>query len=577
MVVVAVLEALVVAMGLVKAVAMGLLLVVVVVCMVNRSYDGWYGGEEAVDLMITKICRRTKEVCGDEFANGACGGLVVVGMVEKAVDFMEAVEMVTKIIRRERQFVVMGRRRPIMTDSAVEDKKDIDAVDMMESEAPQESPLPPKETQFHKPFNLPNEDSTFSEGTGVEPDDRQNSADVCLGDEPTSLDCIRGTTPDDFHTSAKSNHPDSKETILCPKPHVKDGESNIGVEVLVGNTTDMVLAGHSKDVETHGGPYNNGMADETKNESEWLQGNQVPKLELADVGHAVDANTSNRSFLLDPDAGGDESGTEEEQAAFMKELETFHKENYLEFKPPRFYQEPLNLLKLWRSVIRLGGHEQAILEYEKHKMRSGELPFTDAPFAGPASAGNQAGLNHSSGSGRARRDAAARAMQGWHSQRLLGNGEVGDPIIKDKNATSLLKREKQLNTIGLLKRKGPPPIERNVKVARMKLSKPQLKSMVVDIGPPADWVKINIQRTKDCFEVYALVPGLLREEVRVQSDPVGRLVISGLPEQLDNPWGVTPFKKVVSLPSRIDPHQTSAVVTLHGQLFVRVPFEQSDL
>lgn len=35
-----------------------------------------------------------------------------------------------------------------------------------------------------------------------------------------------------------------------------------------------------------------------------------------------------------------------------------------------------------------------------------------------------------SGSGRARRDAAARAMQGWHSQRLLGNGEVGDPIIK---------------------------------------------------------------------------------------------------------------------------------------------------
>lgn len=37
---------------------------------------------------------------------------------------------------------------------------------------------------------------------------------------------------------------------------------------------------------------------------------------------------------------------------------------------------------------------------------------------------------HASGSGRARRDAAARAMQGWHSQRLLGNGEVGDPIIK---------------------------------------------------------------------------------------------------------------------------------------------------
>lgn len=41
-----------------------------------------------------------------------------------------------------------------------------------------------------------------------------------------------------------------------------------------------------------------------------------------------------------------------------------------------------------------------------------------------------AGGIQASGSGRARRDAAARAMQGWHSQRLLGNGEVGDPIIK---------------------------------------------------------------------------------------------------------------------------------------------------
>ncbi|KAM0941544.1 hypothetical protein DsansV1_C16g0139761 [Dioscorea sansibarensis] len=64
--------------------------------------------------------------------------------------------------------------------------------------------------------------------------------------------------------------------------------------------------------------------------------------------------------------------------------------------------------------------------------------------------------------------------------------------------------------------------------------------------------------------------------VHVQSYPAGRLVISREPEQPDNPWGVTPFKKVVTLPSRIDPHQTSGVVTLHGQLFVRAPFEQSE-
>lgn len=39
-------------------------------------------------------------------------------------------------------------------------------------------------------------------------------------------------------------------------------------------------------------------------------------------------------------------------------------------------------------------------------------------------------VNQAPGSGRARRDAAARAMQGWHAHRLLGSGEVADPIIK---------------------------------------------------------------------------------------------------------------------------------------------------
>lgn len=42
----------------------------------------------------------------------------------------------------------------------------------------------------------------------------------------------------------------------------------------------------------------------------------------------------------------------------------------------------------------------------------------------------QVGDSQALGSGRALRDAAARAMQGWHSRRLFGNGEIGDPIIK---------------------------------------------------------------------------------------------------------------------------------------------------
>lgn len=329
------------------------------------------------------------------------------------------------------------------------------------------------------------------------------------------------------------------------------------------------------------------------------------------VGYEVSKESSNLSFLFEPPvAEGDESGTEDEQAVFAKEVENFYRERNLEFKHPKFYKEDLNLLKLWRAVIKLGGYdevtscklwrqvgesfnppktcttvswtfrifyEKALLEYEKHRMSNGELPLRDGSLTEPSRIESQAAGSQVLGSGRARRDAAARAMQGWHSKRLLGSGEVCQPIIKEKNSSCTPKSDRQIKNIGLLKRKKPSTVERSIQVANVKATNPQLDTMVIDIGPPADWVKINVQRTIDCFEVYALVPGLLREEVHVQSDPAGRLVISGQPEHMDNPWGVTPFKKVVSLPSRIDPHQTSAVVTLHGQLFVRVPFEQSDM
>ncbi|KAG8654451.1 AT-rich interactive domain-containing protein 6 isoform X2 [Manihot esculenta] len=312
-----------------------------------------------------------------------------------------------------------------------------------------------------------------------------------------------------------------------------------------------------------------------------------------------------KSVWTDVEMGeADESGTPEERAAFMRELETFYRDNALEFKPPKFYGEPLNCLKLWRAVIRLGGYEvvtasklwrqvgesfhppktcttvswtfrifyeKALLEYEKHKTQIGELQLPGSPLHQPSVVEKEVSGYQAPGSGRARRDAAARAMQGWHAQRLLGYGEVSEPIIKDKNLNSAPRREKPLKSIGMHKQK--TNLEHSEKIGNIETDK-ELEMEIVDVGPPADWVKINVRESKDCFEVYALVPGLLREEVRVQSDPAGRLVITGQPEQLDNPWGITPFKKVISLPTRIDPLQTSAVVSLHGRLYVRVPFER---
>ncbi|KAE9586652.1 hypothetical protein Lal_00004489 [Lupinus albus] len=302
----------------------------------------------------------------------------------------------------------------------------------------------------------------------------------------------------------------------------------------------------------------------------------------------------------------DETGSPSEQEAFMKELQCFYRERSLEFKPPKFYGVPLNCLKLWRAVIKLGGYdivtgsklwrlvgesfhppktcttvswtfrifyEKALLEYEKYKRETGELQLPVGSFHQPSSVEKETTVYQTPGSGRARRDAAARAMQGWHAQRLQ-YGDVAEQVSKDKNFSPTTKREKNLKSIGVInKQRTLTGLEQAEKAANIDGDR-QLVTPVVDIGPPADWVKINVRETKDCFEVYALVPGLLREEVRVQSDPVGRVVITGHPEQVDNPWGITPFKKVVNLPARIDPLQTTAVVSLHGRLFVRVPFEQ---
>ncbi|KAF8729670.1 hypothetical protein HU200_017622 [Digitaria exilis] len=334
-----------------------------------------------------------------------------------------------------------------------------------------------------------------------------------------------------------------------------------------------------------------------------VEGESSTGMAQSGASHRVEAEP-------DPFLDGDDSGTEEEQAAFMVELERFHREHSLEFKPPKFYGKGLNCLKLWRQVAHLGGHEQvticklwrqvgetfrppktcttvswsfrifyekALLEYEKYKVRTGQLQIPPPGLPQPSGTEREVVVNQSS-SARVRRDAAARAMQGWHAHRLLANGTYGDSMLKDKDSMPLSSRDKNLEGFGVLKRKKASSPDYALKSTRTKVNKSQEDSMVIDVGEPADWVKINVRQTKDCFEVYALVPGLLREEqVHVQSDPAGRLVITGDPEQPDNPWGITPFKKVVNLPSRIDPHQTSAVVTLHGQLFVRAPFGHADM
>lgn len=69
------------------------------------------------------------------------------------------------------------------------------------------------------------------------------------------------------------------------------------------------------------------------------------KEEIIGVEDSMPIEGSSTSFTIVPYFDGDESGSEEEQAAFVKELEDFYRERNMEYKPPKFYGELLNCLK----------------------------------------------------------------------------------------------------------------------------------------------------------------------------------------------------------------------------------------
>ena len=74
--------------------------------------------------------------------------------------------------------------------------------------------------------------------------------------------------------------------------------------------------------------------------------NNVNEKQVATPADNGNSNTKYSCFL-DPDHmyDGNESGTEEQQSAFMKEIENFFRERNMELKAPKFYGEGLNCLK----------------------------------------------------------------------------------------------------------------------------------------------------------------------------------------------------------------------------------------
>lgn len=152
----------------------------------------------------------------------------------------------------------------------------------------------------------------------------------------------------------------NSDMCVVSEVHEKNGDSGTQVGANVGKHRDNTKTGDSNLLSSNQlqvvatnvkrSPIND-EDDETEDESREVSLDEVMLRKQAlkprlDVGSEDGMKLLKQSYSWETDYDeGYESGTEEEQYAFRKEVETFHRERNLEFKAPKFYKEELNLLK----------------------------------------------------------------------------------------------------------------------------------------------------------------------------------------------------------------------------------------
>ncbi|KXZ44794.1 hypothetical protein GPECTOR_62g909 [Gonium pectorale] len=74
------------------------------------------------------------------------------------------------------------------------------------------------------------------------------------------------------------------------------------------------------------------------------------------------------------------------------------------------------------------------------------------------------------------------------------------------------------------------------------------------------------------YEVFCLIPGYQLSEVSVRAFDCGKLVIRAEPSDAGRAalWGMTPICHLIQLPRRVRAVSAQALMTLHGQLYVRL-------
>ncbi|CAA0834922.1 AT-rich interactive domain-containing protein 3 [Striga hermonthica] len=176
------------------------------------------------------------------------------------------------------------------------------------------------------------------------------------GAECVSLEEKTMETTQVDHEKLSSNEPPQRQEMeLDNVQHVEDVETNDAANLDKDERDQDSLMGQGVETalptETDGDDQTDVVAARNEGDDALrLNKHEAAKIDslgvnspekVEDMSGDTFKSFSTQSTLPWMEEGGD--GTLEDQIAFMKELESFHREKALDFKPPKFYGQPLNL------------------------------------------------------------------------------------------------------------------------------------------------------------------------------------------------------------------------------------------
>lgn len=98
------------------------------------------------------------------------------------------------------------------------------------------------------------------------------------------------------------------------------------------------------------------------------------------------------------------------------------------------------------------------------------------------------------------------------------------------------------------------------------------KPAVGDVTLKGDGYQILRAEEPPGFEVLCLAPGYMIDEIKIKCWDDGRLLIKASPKDERNAqlWNIHPIERHIKLPGTVNARSAQALMTLHGQLYIRI-------